>query len=168
MQTFVPFPEIQKSAAVLDDKRLGKQRVEAMQILNALACTNEKSRGWKNHPATVMWKGYRSGLVFYTYCMVWQWKFWGFQDSVESFLDGAYHEDLIQAKQFRRRGISWQKLVEDKILPPWFGGPIHSTHRSALLAKDPIHYSQFGWEEIPTIQYFWPVDVSQANNLTHP
>lgn len=36
MQTFVPFPDFARSAAVLDDKRLGKQRVEVLQIVRAL------------------------------------------------------------------------------------------------------------------------------------
>jgi len=36
MQTFLPFPDFQQSAAVLDRARLGKQRVEALQTLRAL------------------------------------------------------------------------------------------------------------------------------------
>lgn len=36
MQTFLPFPSRVKSARVLDDRRLGKQRVECLQILGAL------------------------------------------------------------------------------------------------------------------------------------
>ena len=36
MQTFLPYKSFTKSAQVLDYKRLGKQRVEAMQIFNAL------------------------------------------------------------------------------------------------------------------------------------
>ncbi|HET9348893.1 MAG TPA: pyrimidine dimer DNA glycosylase/endonuclease V, partial [Arthrobacter sp.] len=31
MQTFLPFPDFQQSAAALDRARLGKQRVEALQ-----------------------------------------------------------------------------------------------------------------------------------------
>jgi len=33
MQTFLPYPDLRDSVACLDNKRLGKQRVEAMQIL---------------------------------------------------------------------------------------------------------------------------------------
>lgn len=33
MQTFLPFPDFARSAKVLDNKRLGKQRIEAKQIL---------------------------------------------------------------------------------------------------------------------------------------
>lgn len=36
MQTFLPYPNFVESAKCLDDKRLGKQRVECLQILNVL------------------------------------------------------------------------------------------------------------------------------------
>ena len=36
MQTFLPYPDFKKSASCLDYKRLGKQRVEGLQILNAI------------------------------------------------------------------------------------------------------------------------------------
>lgn len=37
MQTFLPYPDFAQSAACLDNKRLGKQRVECLQILRALS-----------------------------------------------------------------------------------------------------------------------------------
>ena len=36
MQTFLPYPDFAKSAMCLDNKRLGKQRIECLQILKAL------------------------------------------------------------------------------------------------------------------------------------
>jgi Pyrimidine dimer DNA glycosylase len=36
MQTFLPYSDITESLRVLDDKRLGKQRVETFQIINAI------------------------------------------------------------------------------------------------------------------------------------
>ena len=36
MQTFLPYPDFAESAKVLDNKRLGKQRVECLQIMKAL------------------------------------------------------------------------------------------------------------------------------------
>lgn len=36
MQTFLPYPDFNKSAQCLDDKRLGKQRAECLQILKVL------------------------------------------------------------------------------------------------------------------------------------
>ena len=36
MQTFLPYEDFRESVRSLDDKRLGKQRVEAYQIISAL------------------------------------------------------------------------------------------------------------------------------------
>ena len=48
MQTFLPYPNFKRTAKVLDYRRLGKQRVEGMQIINAIE--NPNPQGWKNHP----------------------------------------------------------------------------------------------------------------------
>lgn len=53
MQTFLPSPNFTQSAQFLDPQRLGKQRVEALQILTAL--TNP-AYGWQHHPAVQMWR----------------------------------------------------------------------------------------------------------------
>lgn len=37
MNTFLPYPDIKKSAKSLDQKRLGKQRLETLQLLNSLS-----------------------------------------------------------------------------------------------------------------------------------
>ena len=39
MQTFLPYKSFKKSAETLDYQRLGKQRVEAMQIINVIEAT---------------------------------------------------------------------------------------------------------------------------------
>ena len=57
MQTFLPYKDFRKSLQCLDYRRLGKQRVEAMQIHNILTGKNESS-AWVNHPAVKMWKGH--------------------------------------------------------------------------------------------------------------
>ncbi len=57
MQTFLPYPDFKRSAKVLDYRRLGKQRVEALQILKALQVENY---GWRNHPIVKMWKERRT------------------------------------------------------------------------------------------------------------
>ena len=51
MQTFLPYKSFKDSFKVLDYRRLGKQRVEAYQILNVLL-GRTKTKGWSNHPAT--------------------------------------------------------------------------------------------------------------------
>jgi len=71
VQTFLPYDDFVASAAVLDDRRLGQQRVETYQILRALTWT---SYGWKNHPAVTMWRGFTPALVRYglDVCDAWE------------------------------------------------------------------------------------------------
>ena len=52
MQTFLPYPDFRASAQVLDRRRLGKQRVEALQVLRGLIVPGY---GWRRHPAVRMW-----------------------------------------------------------------------------------------------------------------
>ena len=52
MQTFLPYESFRESAKVLDWRRLGKQRVEGMQIINAIE--NPNKQGWQNHPAITL------------------------------------------------------------------------------------------------------------------
>ena len=61
MQTFLPYADFVKTAKCLDYRRLGKQRVEAFQILNILEGKTTKA-GWKHHPAVLMWEGYENAL----------------------------------------------------------------------------------------------------------
>ena len=155
MQTFLPSPDIYKSAEMLDRQRLGKQRVEAMQILTILAGTS-KGDGFRNHPATLMWKGHELGLTIYLVAMIEEWKRRRYLDSVESFLSGNFSGNYGHARGIVKRRESWGVLQAQNILPIWFGGLIHSSHRAALLAKDANYYSKFGWSEQPKIDYYWP------------
>src|SRR6056297_3518270 len=80
MQTFLPYRDPKSSAKVLDNKRLGKQRVETVQILNTLLNPKGKA-GWKNHPAVLMWAGYESYLVkIYLTSMIGEWKYRGYRN----------------------------------------------------------------------------------------
>lgn len=79
MQTFLPYRSFIESAKCLDNKRLGKQRVEVLQILNTLT---GKSNGWSNHPAVRMWRGYERALCAYglEVCEEWHYER-GFKDT---------------------------------------------------------------------------------------
>lgn len=144
MQTFLPFPDFAQSAAVLDRQRLGKQRVEAWQILQAL---QDPSYGWQNHPAVKMWRGYTPALAAYGLAVCDEWLSRGYNDTMRARF----------AAFISSGGVS--------TLPPWFGFPVlHASHRSALLFKNPKHYSQFGWSELPAVPdsegslpYIWPL-----------
>ena len=64
MQTFLPTSDFRESARLLDYKRLGKQRVEGMQLLNAMQPDYDK-KGWLKHPAKIMWEGHEDMLRKY-------------------------------------------------------------------------------------------------------
>lgn len=130
MQTFVPSDiSFEKCAQLLDYRRLGKQRVEAFQILNALEGVSD---GWANHPATLMWQGHEAALRRYLRAMIKEWIGRGYNNTMKIPRGGG---------QFN--------------MPWWWGGRIHTTHRAALLAKDDF-YKAYGWTEEPKIDYFWP------------
>ena len=141
MQTFLPYPSFKQSAECLDRQRLGKQRVEAYQILRAL---HGITKGWRNHPATLMWKGYESALAAYaiTCCEVWIAR--GYKDTLKDKISM-----LVE-------------IATDPTLPEWFGVErFHASHRSALLRKDPEHYGQFEWTD-DVEGYWWPSPKEQA------
>jgi hypothetical protein len=137
MQTFLPCADFFKSARVLDRQRLGKQRVENLQIMKALVT----GQGWVNHPATKMWRGYECDLMTYqsAICSEWTWR--GYKDTCLN-------------KTFILHDCEWS----DEKQPPWLGDEaFHASHRSNLLRKLPEHYSQFGWIEPDDLPYVWPV-----------
>ena len=79
MQTFLPYSDFRRTASVLDLRRLGKQRVETLQILRALTFDDY---GWRSHPAVTMWVGYTPALVTYGVVVTERWCKAGFADTV--------------------------------------------------------------------------------------
>jgi len=77
MQTFLPYPDFRKSAECLDRARLGKQRVEAKQIIDILEKYDKgediSKLPWGNHPAVRMWIGYTTLLKLYYNEIVMEW-----------------------------------------------------------------------------------------------
>jgi len=132
MQTFLPYSSFEQSVACLDWRRLGKQRVEASQLLNVISPDYNK-KGWINHPAAKMWKGYSNALTRYMNLCILEWIRRGYNNTME----------VIPIKCVR--------------MPPWFGDEdFHASHRSNLLRKLPSWYGQFGWSETPNLPYVWP------------
>ena len=147
MQTFLPDPDYAKSAKYLDNKRLGKQRLECKQILLALGVAvgphKPGKRGWRNHPAVRMWRGYETSLIIYGACMCSEWRKRGFQDTL-----GIEFRDVYAAVT---DGYPARK-------PEWIGEEaFHASHRSNLLRKDKEYYGKFGWTEPDDLPYIWPV-----------
>jgi len=148
VQTFLPYSRFDASAAVLDDLRLGKQRVETLQILRALVWPTY--RGWKNHPATAMWRGFTDALVCYGVAVCTEWERRGRADAVRRSLE-----------QFSGTpGVSEDELALRGRMPPWLGTPsFHASHRSALVAKLPEHYRQHFPDADPSLPYDWPAPL---------
>jgi hypothetical protein len=140
MQTFLPYRSFESSARVLDRQRLGKQRVETMQIMNALV----NGGGWANHPVTKMWRGYEYALMSYQ------------QAICDEYTGRGYNDSCLE----KTRAIFMQLPAEQRLphVPPWLGKKkLHSLHRANLLRKSPMHYNQYHWPEQPANGYWYPV-----------
>jgi hypothetical protein len=149
MQTFLPVADFEESARLLDSPRLGKQRVETLQILRALELPDY---GWASHPAVLMWKGRTPALVSYGLAMVRVWRERGFADTTDRQI-GEFAPEVV--------GVPQAELADAGLLPSWVGDEaLHLSHRSNLLAKDPDYYRPrflevFGAEP-DDLPYVWP------------
>ena len=140
MQTFLPFCNFNLSAKCLDYRRLGKQRVEAYQIINVLEGKGKRNKNgkiaWENHPAVKMWKGYELALKHYFNCILSEWIRRGYNNTM-SFYD-----------------ININNIIK----PSWLGdNAFHNSHKSNLLRKDPNYYSEFRNKVPNNLEYVWPV-----------
>ena len=143
MQTFLPHPSFFDSARCLDRARLGKQRIEARQLITAL----RQGGGWANHPAARMWCGYTDALGAYYDVVITEWVLRGYRNTMPYFYDAG------DGFSFAQHSLDQGQIP----LPPWLGDPaFHASHRSNLLRKDPVHYGQFGWAEPADLPYVWP------------
>ena len=149
MQTFLPVADFADSARLLDSPRLGKQRVETLQILRAIELPDY---GWANHPAVLMWRGRTPALVAYGLAMARVWQERGFADSTASQI-GEFAPEVV--------GVPQPELAAAGVLPSWLGDEeLHRSHRSNLIAKDPGFYRErfagrFGAEP-DDLPYVWP------------
>jgi hypothetical protein len=131
LQTFLPYPDFYHSAFVLDPRRLGKQRVEAKQILDVLANGNAH---WEFHPAVRMWRGYEPALILYMDVMIVEWQRRGYANTMPIVM-----------------------TTLDPPLPPWMGEEaFHLSHQSNLLRKDWEYYRYSFPGVLPTMPYIWP------------
>src|SRR5215218_6182013 len=150
MQAFTPHSNFEESLRTLDLKRLGKQRVEVVQIVRALTVPGY---AWSSHPAVLMWKGYEEALGRYglTACDVWTER--GFGDSCAATITADLRTAGIA--EIRR----YDELKAADALPPWlFDEAVQLSHRSSLLRKDPEHYGPLFAADTPRdLEYVWPV-----------
>ena len=152
MQTFLPYPGFEESAKVLDQQRLGKQRVETYQIMNALLL----GKGWIHHPATKMWKGSERALLVYQRVIVDEWLRRGFADTCFAKTYEVYREFFPPNK-------------ENLVMPYWLGDPqFHISHQSNLVRKNSELYGQFFPGVPDDLPYYWPTSHFQERSLIMP
>jgi len=135
MQTFLPYSDFIKTAKCLDYRRLGKQRVEAWQIYQAITNSNY---GWQNHPIVNMWRGFEQALLRYGMSICEEWKIRNYKDNMLKLFVGNYD------------------INKDVGNPIWIGNKqFHASHRSNLLRKDKKYYGKFNWKEPDNLPYVW-------------
>jgi hypothetical protein len=150
VNTFVPFADIEASAKALDYRRLGKQRVEAWQLWRVLMGKGKKlpdgtdgppTKGWANHPATLMWKGHTCFLGKYLNAMIDEWVARGYRNTMQKV------EHCSNPR------------------PPWWWGwePVHKSHQASLNRKNSEYY-HFEVGEWADWGYVWPSKVTWSEN----
>ena len=139
MMTFVVSSDIQECAKALDYRRLGKQRVEAYQILRTL---RGHSHGWKNHPAVRMWEGHVDALGLYMNAMIDEWVTRGYKNTMDKY-----------------------EPTEDNPKFPWwfYWNPIHESHKASLKRKESKSYTHLDVDEIYMKHgYIWPTKIHKT------
>jgi hypothetical protein len=156
--TFV-FGSLDYICDTLDRRRLNKQKVEANQILNAsLGLT----KGWANHPAVLMWRGYSNALKYYFNCIANACVKRGCKNNMKLYdfdIQQLNNIEYQTVQDYLDNGIPYS---EDKIVFPWWfqWPPLINSHRASLLRKMPEYYgSMFPPTEIEgytSTGYLWP------------
>lgn len=173
MQTFLPYTDFKSCARVLDDKRLGKQRVECLQILKALQPPEVCPMCQGRKMIDIRWtKSPQQKNVQCPMCRAEGVRARAWSNHPATRMWRGYTNTLINycwdmCDEWRRRGFDdsvaqtvahFVQHSEPGLIPPWLGDErLHASHRAALLYKLPSHYSQFSWTETPKQDYYWPV-----------
>ncbi len=139
MQTFLPHRSFGASASALDSKRLGKQRVETMQIMMALVDNGGLRGGWTKHPASRMWHGHLGWLMAYqdAFCREWT--------EIRGFRDSCWRKTLANLSRDEQGLRDWKNIREGKaelVDRPWFldSPALRQSHRDNLVRKAPETY----------------------------
>lgn len=134
MQVFCPYANPNKTAKVLDNKRLNKQILECIQILSANTGINV---GWKipkyvyNHPTTLLWKDGSRYLILYCHTLI--FKYSKRTHKRHKCLDIIYRFIQLFAH------LDYRKFDNLQHLTPEF---CHK-YQQLLLSKNFQHYSKY-------------------------
>ena len=144
MQTFLPYASYVETALCLDDKRLIKQILEAVQIFKVIK--NPLAKGWQNHPAVNQWRNHPGQLMRYAYTLC--------HEYTTRFNKTHKYEDQI-------REYLKLNLIEGQ---PKFvtNSAYNDNHKAILLGKDFNYYRNWFAGIQPAIMvngkwpYIWP------------
>jgi len=120
------------SVLALDDKRLGKQRLECIQILLSLSgIINiwEIPKYIHNHPVTLLWKGNEDYLLSYTTACIIEWGNRGYKNTK---CISAFHD---------MRAITGDYPVKGK--PSFITADFIQSHKIKLYSKNPLFYAKY-------------------------
>jgi hypothetical protein len=176
VQTFLPYPDFVKSVWCLDYRRLGKQRVECLQILQTLAIGPYQKA---IIPALLEFPKWESCSVnefktntkvylyrktpWYNHPAARMWK--GFETALAAY-------GIECCKEWTRRGFEdtceekiWsmphtiKKSMSEWKMPDWLGKEnFHLSHRSNLLRKNETYYRPIFPNDPNNLPYVWPVN----------
>jgi hypothetical protein len=175
MQTFILNTNLEISASQLDNKRLGKQLVEAMQIYKA---NFEDGPRQGNPYAYDMWIYNRNYLIEYGCIHYQEWMLRYINGSRGGHMQHKSGDEFC-ARRWMNEGIRQSVLLNP---PLWLTEEFASNHRAIMLGKvweklllfdnySQQHrmayeivkwYRQFGWIELPAQRvdgrwpYLWP------------
>lgn len=133
MQTFLPYSDFKQSVECLDTARLGKQRLECLQLLEAIQPNSRSS--WRNHPCAAIWRGYEEALGWYMDCAIREWIARGYKNTMST-----YHDKVPSI-------VSYPPIIGDR--------KFHDSHKSNLLRKDPVFYGVYNWDVPNNLEYVW-------------
>lgn len=143
MQTYLPYADYGETAEVLDDKRLGRQRADVVQILKTLEAPPAEVEGEEVlHPAERMWQGNELQLIQYGVAICSEWASRGNPDNT-----------LSKIMDFLPKFVG--KSSKEK--PEWLGRPdFHLAHQSHLLRLKPSWYRDKFPNVSDDISMVWP------------
>ena len=167
VNTFILNIDLKINAKMLDDKRLGKLRLETKQIINILENGNDNA-GYSRHPAVLMWTNHTNALKIYFNYIVREWISRGFVNNMELYdINEKYY--VIKSTFDGVKTIFYEEKQDDDVTVfPWFFSwfPLIQSHKASLLRKNPEYYSHFYNQDIiPYLKYgyIWPNRITEEH-----
>lgn len=143
MQVFVTSKSLIESARSLDPRRANKQIIECNQIYRA---ASGETDGWKNHCITRLWENDLESLMAFAWACYYKLEEIGWKPAKPI----ANPNNVASLIWF---GLEERIKVPHFLKLKWWTNAM----RSHLLAKDEVHYSQFGWN-VPSISGYYALN----------